>query len=335
MSRLISLQRCPLVILGLTLLMGLGPASVLARSDDAHSTTLPFVAANCQGTLACQGVTGTVADDSCNGTQACQGAQANIAGSSCNGTQACQSAYRDPANPLSVGGSIGAGSCDGTQACQGTGAVSSAEVVVSALPSIGDNSCNGSLACQVSSGQVGNNSCNGDTACAGHDGVVGDCEMNTVFVEACAEYKADGQVRRPGGKLRGDDIFNSNASGQLVYDSGARYRVGTVRWVYLYVQNDGNVADTFTFDAADAVVAVAAGFDIGFYRASGTDITGAVYDGTFITPELAPGDRYGIRARVEVTPGAPHGSEVTQLVTVASVGDSNAQDTIGFRLRRR
>jgi hypothetical protein len=46
----------------------------------------------------------------------------------------------------------------------------------------------------------------------------------------------DGLIRRPGGVLKGNGIYNNTAAGQMIY--GGAYPAGTVRWAYIYAQND-------------------------------------------------------------------------------------------------
>ena len=303
----------------------------------------------CNGEYACKDAAGDVGNDSCNGDYACRSSAAMIGANSCNGGDACDGAVSGPIGDGScneffacngASGAIGDGSCNDTEACEfTTGDVGQAScngyTACYQAAAIGSDSCNADYACYQSSGGVGDHSCNGDSNCYTANGAVGNCENNDVDPPECAAtYTPDGQVRRPGGARRGNDIYNSDANGQMVFNGNNRYRAGTVRWIYLYVQNDGNANDSYTIDAADPVIVALVSYDIRYFRPGGAEITADVSAGTFTTPELAPGATYGIRARVEVTPGAPHGSEVTQLVAMTSVADSGQQDTVGFRFRR-
>jgi hypothetical protein len=284
---------------------------------------MAFPASSCVGTLACEGVTGSIGENSCNGQQACQGLVGDVGANSCNGTQACQGLGNDNASVVvsvaAVTPTVGSGSCNGTQACQGAFStpLDVFTFVAAAEKSIGNYSCNGSAACQSLMASVG------------------DCQNNASVPAACAVRKPDGHIRRSGGARHGQNVYNLDAVGQMSIEAPRRYRVGAVRWYYVYVQNDGDAADSFTVGAADNTPGGSAGYSVRYFRPAGAEITAAVESGTFTTPELGPGRTFAIRARVQVLAGAVRGSQVQRLFTITSVGDSAVKDAVGFLMGRR
>ena len=256
----------------------------------------------------------TTGSNSCQGSLACQGS-GDVGNNSCNGDQACQGA-----------GNVGDNSCNVELACQGAG-------------NVGNNSCNGDLACQGATGPIGNNSCNGDANCHAWTIAIGDCLYNAVVPADCEVHQADGLVRRSGGHLKGDGIYNADGTGQTTFNAGTRYKRGTCRSTYVYVQNDGNVAETFTFDAE---ALASNGFAATFYtRTPLTDVSSAVWDGTFTSPLLQPGSTYGITGRICIASDAAQHGQMHVMVTVTPNGNSNptvtpqssvGQDTVGFGL---
>jgi hypothetical protein len=255
-----------------------------------------------------------VVADSCTGTLACQGA-GTVGTDSCNGTQACQGS-----------GDVGNNSCNGSQACQ------------AAVGSVGNNSCNASLACESAAMSIGSNSCNGPSNCSSATSVIGDCMFNDVVPEACEVHQADGLVRRSGGQRKGNDIYNVDGANQTTFANAPRYRRGACRTTYVYVQNDGNVADTFTFESSQEGTS---GITLQFFtRNPLTDVTALVDAGTFTSPPVEPGKVYGITGRLCIASDAPHHSQMHVLVTVASnviettVGPQVVSgDTVGFQIR--
>ena len=154
----------------------------------------------------------------------------------------------------------------------------------------------------------------------------------------------DAQVRRAGGPQLGDNIYNLDGAGQTVGGHKARrYHIGAVRWFYVYAYNDGTASDantigatkTFTAEVAAAASLAADPYLVQYYSPSGADITAAVVAGTFQTPSLAPGGRYGIKVKVTVMPEAGHGFGVELLLTVSSFSHPSFKDAVGIKMRRR
>ena len=156
------------------------------------------------------------------------------------------------------------------------------------------------------------------------------CSDATERATLVSASQADSLIRRPGGVLKGNDIYNGDAAGQSIY--GGSYRAGAVRWAYLYVQNDGILPTAYSFTAAGDPVT---GFVVTYSRTSGQDITAQVEAGTYTTSAIAPGTRDAIRARIEITNAAAHGASLSRLITATATGGSFEADTVGFTLRRR
>lgn len=157
------------------------------------------------------------------------------------------------------------------------------------------------------------------------------------------EGKPDAQVRRAGGPQLGDNIYNLDGTNQTVGGHRARrYHIGDVRWFYVYAYNDGAANDANTIGATKvftAEVALAsltvAPYLVQYFSPAGADITAAVEAGTFTTPTLAPGGRYGIKVKVTVMPEAGHGFGVELLLTMSSSSHPNLKDAVGIKMRRR
>jgi hypothetical protein len=150
----------------------------------------------------------------------------------------------------------------------------------------------------------------------------------TLFVED--PIQPDGRIRRLGGPLRGDDVYNGDGSGQSVL---LKMYAGDQRVAYITIQNDGADPDSFTV-AADA--GSVTGFNIAYHIGrTSSDVTAAVEAGTFTTPELGPGATYRLRINAGVTTSTPRGSSIERLVTITSDGDGTTSDTVGFVVKRK
>jgi hypothetical protein len=163
--------------------------------------------------------------------------------------------------------------------------------------------------------------------------------FNDVVPEACEVHQADGLVRRSGGQRKGDDIYNTDGAGQTAYANARRYKRGTCRTTYVYVQNDGNVADTFTFDSD---LEGTSGITLQFFtRNPLTDVTAQV-DAGFTTPMVQPGKVWGLTARLCIASDAEHHAQMHVLVTVYPTDGGGSEtigpevvaaDTVGFMIR--
>ena len=129
------------------------------------------------------------------------------------------------------------------------------------------------------------------------------------------EFVPDAWIRRSGGVTYGKDVYNLTAADQSIYLS---LRPGVLRRVYLTVQNDGNVPDTFML----TVICCGSDSDtVRYFRGRGsTEITDQVEAGTFVTPQLDPGETYVIRVTVLTDGSATHGSYYARKFIFSSSG---------------
>ena len=142
--------------------------------------------------------------------------------------------------------------------------------------------------------------------------------------------RPDGRIRRSGGPLRGDDIYNADGGDQTVL---LKMYAGDKRVAYITIQNDGVNADTFTVAASDGSVD---GFQINYrIGRTTTDVTGDVEAGTFTTPLLAPGATYRLRVIARVNTLTPRRSLIERLVTISASANVNVSDTVEFVVRRK
>lgn len=309
--------------LGLALLVltaGVAPtfASLRPASDAPPAISAIVIGTNsCVGTNACLNAVGPIGDNSCNGQGACGNTTGAIGHDSCNGVAVCLGA-----------GPIGNNSCSGFDPC------------LSAY-GVGDNSCHGFDACQASTighdscnssglnicyhAFVGDFSCNNDTNYACTNGVLGNCQNNTLDPAAC-DTQPDGRIRLLGGVLKGDDIYNDDASDQTASATAAP---GKWRRFIVSIQNDATVADSFDIHLA----AIGVGDSTARYLhgwETPVDLAPALDSDTLQTPTIEPGGVYKFRilVRLDATPGAFLRNEFQ----VVSVGNPANVDRVAFVL---
>jgi hypothetical protein len=161
-------------------------------------------------------------------------------------------------------------------------------------------------------------------------GDVGDCEHNTVTPTECAQ--PDGRIRRSGGPRYGNNVYNTDASGQAVH---LRIYAGDFRRVYISIQNDSDVAASFTVCQCVGTQGSQTGFTFTYFVGRGSNnITSAVEAGTFTTPTIAPGEAFVIRARVEVSSGATRHSPIGRFYRLTS-GSGTEEDDVAIWAQRR
>ena len=137
------------------------------------------------------------------------------------------------------------------------------------------------------------------------------------------KVQPDGWIRVQGGSSLGNGIYNLDGTNQTVSQavpfSTAAIYVGTV-------QNDGNVADSFTVKGPGD----SGGWTVHYFNAAsgGSDITAAVVAGTWSTGVLAVGATKEFR--VEVTPDLTvlPGTSYPVLITITSVGATTKKDAV-------
>ena len=133
----------------------------------------------------------------------------------------------------------------------------------------------------------------------------------------------DGRIRKGSGAFVGNNIYNTDGTGQTRTGSAAR---GSTITFGISIQNDGKVSDLFKLAATGAATTM---YRVRYFRGT-TEITAAVVAGTYQTPSLAPGAKYLITAKVKVKSSATVGSSVTRLMTISSVADPAKVDAVRF-----
>jgi len=147
-------------------------------------------------------------------------------------------------------------------------------------------------------------------------------------VQTFATAAADGRIRRgTTGVLLGNDIVNTNGVGQ--WARGSAPRGGTVLFT-LSVQNDAPFAERLRLDAGGSSPA----FVITYRTVGGTNVTGRVLNGTYLTPRLGPRATHTLRITVLVRTTARVGASVTHGISTISTTQPGIGDTVKFTARR-
>ncbi|HYI22123.1 MAG TPA: hypothetical protein VEX62_05745 [Candidatus Limnocylindrales bacterium] len=137
------------------------------------------------------------------------------------------------------------------------------------------------------------------------------------------QYRSPFGVYPAPSEWAGLDVRNLSGSGQTqaLHAQGA-YERGTWLVFVVAVENEGS-ADRFAIQGSGT-----GEWDVTYF-ARGIDITAAVVDGTYQTPELATGERSFIRVKVRLG-GA--GSGVMRKLTLTSVANPTEQDVVRLRV---
>jgi hypothetical protein len=354
-----------ILFLCLLLLSSLGATgAVAAPAPPQTAASAPAVivigSGSCVGTDACLNAAGPIGDNSCNGDAACKNTAGSIGDNSCNGDASCGNATGNIGdNSCNSGGTyvcadttgnIGSGSCNETNACVqhkgnigdnscnaggnacsfGTGPIGNNSCYewqsCSGAKTVGDYSCRGFGACTSSTADIGSYSCNGYQICLGNTSTVGDCENNAVHCR-----QPDARIRRSGGELWGNNVYDPEGNGVDQYVSMKIY-AGDVRRVYISVQNDGLVPQSLSICQCQS--AFAFGALVRYFRGD-HEITTEVRNNTFATPTLDPGDKYVIRARVAIDSNAPKGFLNWFEVWATSSVDGTTSDRVTIWVQRK
>ena len=119
----------------------------------------------------------------------------------------------------------------------------------------------------------------------------------------------------------GDNIYNATGRKQTETESaGGWYEPGGYFTFQVAIENDG-AADRFTLRADGT-----GSSRVKYFRGS-TNITSAVVNGTYQTPEVAPGATFVIKVRIVLD-----GAAVERLVKATSVADPGKADTVRIRV---
>jgi hypothetical protein len=185
----------------------------------------------------------------------------------------------------------------------------------------------GSAACEGGTFDVGNYSCNGDFVCEGLGNDVGDCQLNTVVPDECVQ--PDARIRRSGGELWGNDIYNSTGVDQYV---SLKIYAGDKRTVWITIQNDGLLPEVYEVCECDSVEK--GGIQVRYFRGRSDNELDLDGIGIVTTPELDPGEKFLIRARVTVDNTATLG--VLSSFTVSATSTSaHARDAVTIWVQRK
>ncbi|MEO7118423.1 MAG: hypothetical protein ABIZ34_05560, partial [Candidatus Limnocylindrales bacterium] len=139
-------------------------------------------------------------------------------------------------------------------------------------------------------------------------------------------HRPDGRIRLGSGAYVGNDIYNTDGTGQKRNDDASP---GLTVTFTVAIQNDGSEDDSFLVEATGPATTH---FNVK-YLDGATNVTTAVVAGTYETPLLATGASHRITVKVKVKAGTAFGSRVTRFVTSTSVSDPGRQDTVKLFVR--
>lgn len=148
------------------------------------------------------------------------------------------------------------------------------------------------------------------------------------FSPPTASPRPDGRIKKGSGTLVGNDVYNTTGDSQT--RTGAAARGNTIKFT-VSIQNDGAAGGNFKVAATGAA---AAGYQVSYFRGT-TNITSAVVAGTYLTTSVAPGNVFGITAKVKVLSGATLGSSVTRLVTISAIANPSNVDAVKLIGKRK
>jgi hypothetical protein len=141
-------------------------------------------------------------------------------------------------------------------------------------------------------------------------------------------FQPDAWIKRSGGQTYGKGVYNLSATDQSIYLSLRRH---SLRRIYLTVQNQGNVPDTF---GLTVICCGESGDTVRYFRGrSSVEITAEVEAGTFVTPTLDPGATYVIRAVLLTNGPATHGSYYSRKF-IFSAGGGGVPDAVRMWVKR-
>ena len=110
--------------------------------------------------------------------------------------------------------------------------------------------------------------------------------------------RPDGRIRRGTGPVVGNDIYNTTGAGQTRTGSATRGQAVTY---YVTAQNDAPVAERLRLQGQPST----ANFTVVYRDPAGANITTAVTNGTYTTPNLATNGTHQIKIVVTVGNAAP------------------------------
>jgi hypothetical protein len=139
--------------------------------------------------------------------------------------------------------------------------------------------------------------------------------------------RPDGRVRRGQRPLLGNDVHNTDGTGQTA--AGAAHSGQTISY-RVSIQNDAVVPEVIAVHGQGSTNL----FTVTYRNQTGTNITRQVVDGSYRTRELAPGKVQVLKVTVLVRGAAAHGSTTTRTVTLTATRSDLARDVVRFTARR-
>ena len=135
--------------------------------------------------------------------------------------------------------------------------------------------------------------------------------------------RPDARIRRGTGPPVGNDMYNTTGAGQT--RTGTAARGGRVTY-YLSAQNDAPGAERLRIRGQGST----RWFTVVYRNPAGANITTAVTNGTYRTPNLATNGTHQIKVVVTVGNTAPRGASVARTLTAFSTTQPTIKDTVGF-----
>ena len=140
-----------------------------------------------------------------------------------------------------------------------------------------------------------------------------------------ALYRPDGRIKKGSSALVGDNIYNTDGTGQT---ASAAVGVGSTATFTVSIQNDGKTG-RFLVQASGASAPT---FQVKYFLGT-ANVTSAVETGTFRTKSLSKGSAIKLTVKVKVLSGAVHGA-VTRLMTISSAADPGRIDAVKLSVTR-
>jgi hypothetical protein len=143
--------------------------------------------------------------------------------------------------------------------------------------------------------------------------------------------RPDTRIRRSGGELYGNNIYNTTGANQYV---SMKIYAGDKRIVYISIENDG--PEPTNFGVQEDAALPQAGISVRYFVGrSDTEITDGLrfFDPPFATPILDPGEVFRIRARVSVDSGATPGD--VAFFQIRAAGEFGVSDSVRIWVQRK
>ena len=160
------------------------------------------------------------------------------------------------------------------------------------------------------------------------DTVTGDYTLRSKFsagpLQPSRRSGPDSLVGFSASDLKGYNIYNLDGAGQ---SAGAVVDRGFSQTAIIVVENDASTTASFSITGT----AKKPGFNVRYFSGK-TDITNAVVSGTYIIPDLPPGESAMLKAKVSVKSGAEPGAKTKCLITATSTAFATLQDVVQVKV---